>query len=115
MTGIVGTLPTNNVLPSFENTSPTEGHPTAVQETQLDPIGESGALLNPTRTRSSTPDDPARLGLDLAAETEHDSCNRSGTGDQHFTNPLVNGPPAFTADEFGEQCKHKRFKLPAPS
>lgn len=52
----------------------------------------------------TTPDDPARLGLDIAAETELDSCNRSTTGDQHFTNPLVNGPPAFTADEFGKQC-----------
>jgi hypothetical protein len=53
---------------------------------------------------ASTPDDPARLGIDLVAETEHDSCNRSTTGDQHFTNPLVNGPPAFTVDEFGQQC-----------
>lgn len=111
MTGIAGNLPTNNVIPSFENTSPTEGrptegNPTTMQETHLDPTEVPGAHLVPARTRSSTPDDPARLGLDLAAETEHDSCNRSGTGDQHFTNPLVNGPPAFTADEFGEQCMH---------
>jgi len=55
----------------------------------------------------SSADDPARLGIDLVAETEHDSCNRSTTGDQHFTNPLVNGPPAFTVDEFGQQCMYQ--------
>lgn len=85
-----------NILPSFENTSPTD-HGTN------EPAGPQVAVPG---TRTTTPDDPARLGIDLVAETEHDSCNRSTTGDQHFTNPLVNGPPVFTADEFGEQCEY---------
>lgn len=93
LTGAAAALP-GNILPSFENTSPTENGPNEQPGTQIVPIG----------TRATTPDDPARLGIDLVAETEHDSCNRSATGDQHFTNPLVNGPPAFTADEFGQQC-----------
>lgn len=92
LTGPTANLP-GNVLPSFENTNLIDN----------DAHRPSGAYLEPPES-DTTPDDPARLGLDIAAETEHDSCNRSATGDQHFTNPLVNGPPAFTADEFGEQC-----------
>jgi proline utilization trans-activator len=89
-----------NVLPSFENTHPTD----------IDANGASAAYPDPGDA-DTTPDDPARLGLDIAAETEHDSCNRSTTGDQHFTNPLVNGPPAFTADEFGEQCAYNSVSV----
>ncbi|KAM0719662.1 hypothetical protein Q7P37_003793 [Cladosporium fusiforme] len=92
LTGTAATI-SGNILPSFENTSPTENGLIEQPPTQLAQPG----------TRATTPDDPARLGIDLVAETEHDSCNRSATGDQHFTNPLVNGPPAFTADEFGQQ------------
>ena len=87
-----GNLP-GDVLPSFEHVDPTENDGNRVSGPYLDPAGTD-----------TTPDDPARLGLDIAAETEHDSCNRSATGDHHFTNPLVNGPPAYTADQFGEQC-----------
>jgi hypothetical protein len=82
-----------HVLPSFENVDPIEHNTNRM----------TGTYLNPADA-DTTPDDPARLGLEIAAETEHDSCNRSATGDHHFTNPLVNGPPAFTADEFGQQC-----------
>lgn len=82
-----------HVLPSFENVDLIEHNTNRI----------SGPYLDPADT-DTTPDDPARLGLEIAAETEHDSCNRSATGDHHFTNPLVNGPPAFTADEFGQQC-----------
>lgn len=84
-----------NVVPSFE-------HPEHI-DSNVQRL--SGQYLDPDEG-DATSDDPARLGLDIAAETEHDSCNRSTTGDQHFTNPLVNGPPAFTADGFGEQCMH---------
>jgi hypothetical protein len=96
-TSLPGTIEdlAGNVLPSFEHGRPS----------QHDANRISGSYLDPTRD-DTTPDDPARLGLEIAAETEHDSCNRSATGDHHFTNPLVNGPPAFTADEFGEQCMH---------
>jgi len=94
-TSLPGTVenPAGNVLPSFENVGPTGHDANTMSGPYPDPAGDD-----------TTPDDPARLGLDIAAETEHDSCNRSATGDHHFTNPLVNGPPAFTADEFGEQC-----------
>jgi len=88
-----------DVLPSFEDTGPTEDDGNAVSSDHLDHLPDA---------ETSTPDDPARLGIDLVAETEHDSCNRSTTGDQHFTNPLVNGPPAFTVDEFGQQCMCQR-------
>jgi hypothetical protein len=84
-----------NVLPSFEDNSPILDEGNVVSGDHLEHLPDAEA---------STPDDPARLGIDLVAETEHDSCNRSTTGDQHFTNPLVNGPPAFTVDEFGQQC-----------
>jgi hypothetical protein len=94
LTGSTANLP-GKVLPSFED----------VHTTENDANRTSAAYLDPADA-DTTPDDPARLGLDIAAETEHDSCNRSTTGDQHFTNPLVNGPPAFTADEFGEQCAY---------
>jgi hypothetical protein len=87
-----------NVLPSFEDDSRTDEEVNAVS-------GNQGELL--PDAEPSSPDDPARLGIDLVAETEHDSCNRSTTGDQHFTNPLVNGPPAFTVDEFGQQCMYR--------
>lgn len=87
----------SHVLPSFENVDTMENNTNRMAGPYLDPAGAD-----------TTPDDPARLGLEIAAETEHDSCNRSATGDHHFTNPLVNGPPAFTADEFGQQCmQHK--------
>jgi len=92
LSGAVENL-TGHVLPSFENVNPTEHNTNSISGPYLDPADAD-----------TTPDDPARLGLEIAAETEHDSCNRSTTGDHHFTNPLVNGPPAFTADEFGEQC-----------
>jgi hypothetical protein len=94
LTGSTANLP-GNILPSFEDVRPTENDANRTSTAYLD-----------SADVDTTPDDPARLGLDIAAETEHDSCNRSTTGDQHFTNPLVNGPPAFTADEFGEQCAH---------
>jgi hypothetical protein len=86
---------TGNVIPSFENNSPTEDEFNATSGDHVEHLPDA---------ELSTPDDPARLGIDLVAETEHDSCNRSTTGDHHFTNPLVNGPPAFTVDEFGQQC-----------
>ncbi|GAB7322109.1 hypothetical protein MBLNU13_g03137t2 [Cladosporium sp. NU13] len=82
-----------HVLPSFEDVNTIEQNTNRI----------SGPYLDPAGAADTTPDDPARLGLEIAAETEHDSCNRSATGDHHFTNPLVNGPPAFTADEFGQQ------------
>ena len=100
MPGTVESL-AGNVLPSFENVGPTEHDPNRVSGPYLDPAVDD-----------TTPDDPARLGLDIAAETEHDSCNRSATGEHHFTNPLVNGPPAFTADEFGQQCMQYYFCVP---
>jgi hypothetical protein len=90
--GAVENLATH-VLPSFENVDPIDHSNNMMPGPRLDPADAD-----------TTPDDPARLGLEIAAETEHDSCNRSATGDHHFTNPLVNGPPAFTADEFGQQC-----------
>jgi hypothetical protein len=96
-TGSAANVP-GNVLPSFENVHPSENRANRTSAAYLDHADAD-----------TTPDDPARLGLDIAAETEHDSCNRSTIGDQHFTNPLVNGPPAFTADEFGEQCAWNCF------
>lgn len=96
MTGPIAHLH-DNIVSSFEQSGSIDNN---VHRT-------SGQYLDPAEG-DATSDDPARLGLDIAAETEHDSCNRSTTGDQHFTNPLVNGPPAFTADEFGEQCMRCR-------
>ena len=83
-----------HLLPSSENVDAIEHNTNRMTGPYLDPAGAA----------DTTPDDPERLGLEIAAETEHDICNRSATGDHHFTNPLVNGPPAFTADEFGQQC-----------
>lgn len=92
LTGPIAHL-AGDIVPSFESVGPVDD---SAQIT-------SGPYLHPVEG-DATSEDPARLGLDIAAETEHDSCNRSTTGDQHFTNPLVNGPPAFTVDEFGAQC-----------